>query len=58
MANTTLGLVSTVAPLLGAWLAGIGYGWLFAIGAAINLIALAAMRWWVREPRWMETVHA
>lgn len=58
MANTTLGLVSTVAPLLGAWLAGIGYGWLFAVGAAINLIALAAMRWWVREPRWMETIHA
>lgn len=58
MANTTLGLVSTVAPLLGAWLAGVSYGWLFAMGAAINLVALGAMRWWVREPRWAETISA
>ncbi len=52
MTNTTVGLVSVVAPLLGAWLAAVDYGWLFAIGAAINLVALVTMRWWVREPRW------
>jgi MFS family permease len=56
MANTTLGLVSTVAPLLGAWLAGASFGWLFAVGAAINLVALGAMRFWVREPRWTAVV--
>jgi hypothetical protein len=44
--------VGMVAPLLGAWLAAADYGWLFATGAAINLCAWVAMRWWVREPRW------
>jgi MFS family permease len=52
MANTTTGLASIVAPLLGAWLAGIDYGWLFAASSAVNLAALIAMHWWVREPRW------
>jgi MFS family permease len=56
MANTTTGLVSIVAPLLGAWLARMGYAWLFAIGAGMNLVALAAMRWWVGEPRWLPTI--
>jgi MFS family permease len=52
LTNTTAGLVAIAAPLLGAWLAGISYGWLFALSAAINLAAWAAMRWGVREPRW------
>jgi MFS family permease len=52
MANTGVGLVSVAAPLLGVWLAGIGYNWLFALSAGVNLVALAMMRWWVREPRW------
>jgi MFS family permease len=52
LANTAVGLVSIVAPLLGAWLAGLSYGWLFGLSAAVNLSSLAAMRWWVREPRW------
>ncbi len=52
MANTAVGLVAIVAPLLGAWLAGVDYGWLFAVGAVVNLAALIAMRGWVREPRW------
>jgi MFS family permease len=56
MANTVTGLVSIVAPLVGAWLAGMGYAWLFAVGAATNLVALAAMRWWVREPRWLPSI--
>jgi len=51
MANTSAGLVGMAAPLLGVWLAGVGYGWLFALSAAVNLGALAAMRWWVQEPR-------
>jgi MFS family permease len=52
LANTAVGLVSIVAPLLGAWLAGFSYGWLFALSAAVNLLSLVVMRWWVREPRW------
>jgi MFS family permease len=52
MTNTAVGLVALVAPLLGAWLAAGGYGWLFATGAIVNLCALVTMRWWVREPRW------
>ena len=56
IANTTLGLVNIVAPLLGAGLAFLNYGWLFAAGAALNLIAMVAMRWWVREPRWTAAI--
>jgi MFS family permease len=52
IANTSVGLVSIAAPLLGAWLASIGYGWLFAVGAVVNLAAFAVMHWRVREPRW------
>jgi Na+/melibiose symporter-like transporter len=51
--NTGVGLVSIAAPLLGAWLASIGYNWLFAVGAAVNLAALITMRWCVRDPRWV-----
>ncbi len=52
LANSVVGLVSVVAPLLGAGLAGVGYGWVFALSAGVNVAALAAMHWWVREPRW------
>jgi MFS family permease len=52
IANTSVGVVSIAAPLLGAWLASVGYGWLFAIGAAVNLLALVLLHWTVREPRW------
>jgi MFS family permease len=51
IANTGVGLVSVVAPLLGAWLASMGYNWLFALSAGVNLMALILMRWWVKEPR-------
>lgn len=54
MTNTAVGLVSVVAPLLGVWLAGINYSWLFAFSAGLNLLALVAMRWWVQEPRWAQ----
>lgn len=52
LANTATGLVAMCAPLAGAWLANAGYGWLFALTAAINVAALVAMHWAVREPRW------
>ena len=49
--NTGVGLISMVGPLIGAGLAELGYGWLFALTAAVNLAAVVAMHWWVREPR-------
>ncbi|HEY4690353.1 MAG TPA: MFS transporter [Anaerolineae bacterium] len=52
IANTAVGLVAIIAPLIGAGLAGIDYLLLFAIAALVNLIALVLMRWWVKEPRW------
>jgi MFS family permease len=51
LTNTGVGVVSSLAPLLGAALAGLGYGWLFAVSAAIGVLAFGLMRWWVREPR-------
>jgi MFS family permease len=51
IASTGAGLFGGVSPLVGVWLAGVGYGWLFAVSAAINLAALIALRWWVKEPR-------
>ncbi len=54
LASTGVGLASMVAPLLGAWLASVSYGWLFALATAVNLVALVAMHWWVREPRWAD----
>lgn len=51
LSNTAVGVVSSIAPLLGAGLAGAGYGWLFASSAVIGLCAFVLMRWWVQEPR-------
>jgi MFS family permease len=55
LTNTGVGLVNVVAPLIGAWLAGISYNWLFALSGGASLIALAMLRWWVQEPRWVRT---
>jgi MFS family permease len=57
LANTAIGIASMVAPLLGAWLASRSYGWLFGVSAAVNLAALVALHWWVREPRFAETLQ-
>ena len=57
MANTAVGLVSIVAPLIGAWLALHNYSWLFAVAAVINLVAMVTMHWWVKEPRWTVAVR-
>jgi MFS family permease len=51
LANTSLGLVNVVGPLLAVWLAAAGFGLLFAACAAISLVAWVSMRWWVEEPR-------
>ena len=57
IANTGVGMVAIVAPLIGAALASLGYNWLFAVCVAIDAAALILMRWWVREPRWHAEVR-
>jgi MFS family permease len=57
IANTSIGIASILAPLLGAWLASVSYGWLFGVGTVANLAALIALHWWVKEPRWAATIE-
>ena len=54
LSGTGVGLVILAAPLLGVWLADLGYGWLFALSIVVNLVALATMPWWVNEPHWAD----
>ena len=56
LANTGVGIANMVGPLAGAALASISYDWLFALSALISLVALVTMRWWVKEPRWLEVI--
>ena len=51
LTNTSTGLVSSLAPLIGAWLAAYGYNWLFALGATFSLLAYVVFHWRVQEPR-------
>ena len=52
LTNTLLGLTGGGAPLLGVWLAGFGYQWLFALSAIFCLASFLLMHGWVKEPRW------
>jgi MFS family permease len=56
MTNTSVGVVSMIAPLIGAALAVAGYNWLFAVSAILSLLSAVALHWWVREPRFKESV--
>ncbi len=51
LANTTVGIVGSLAPLLGTALAALDYRWLFAISTLLSLLAATLMQWWVKEPR-------
>jgi MFS family permease len=53
LANTSLGVVNVLGPMVGAWLAGVDFGILFAACAAISFVSWVSMRWWVEEPRRM-----
>ena len=53
LTNSSVGVISMVGPLLGAWLALIGYDWLFAASAFVSLLSLITFRWRVQEPRWI-----
>lgn len=50
--NTAVGIGFVIMPLVGAGLAGIGYGWTFGISGVAALLAWVAFRWFVQEPRW------
>jgi MFS family permease len=52
LTNSSVGVVSMVGPLIGAWLALIGYNLLFAASAFVSLLALIVFHWRVHEPRW------
>jgi MFS family permease len=51
LANTAVGLGNAIAPLVGGWLAGFSYGWLFALSSLLSVIGVAVMRFKVRDPR-------
>lgn len=56
LTNTSVGVVSMIGPLIGAWLAIAGYDWLFAVSAFVSLLALVLLHWWVQEPRFARLV--
>lgn len=49
--NSSVGVVSMIGPLIGAWLALNGYSLLFGLSAVVALVSFVALRWWVQEPR-------
>jgi len=51
LTNTAVGVISLLAPLVGAALAAANAGWLFALSALFYALSFAALHWWVREPR-------
>jgi MFS family permease len=52
LANTVPGIASSLAPLLGGWLAhAAGYPPIFALSAVLSFASLALLRWMVRDPR-------
>ena len=51
LVNTSLGITGIVAPLLGAAIAEVGFGWLFAIGAVLQTVGLAVLTVAVKDPR-------
>jgi MFS family permease len=57
LTNTSVGVISMIGPLIGAWLAMAGYDWLFAVSAFVSLVALVTLHWWVKEPRFAGTVE-
>jgi MFS family permease len=50
VANTAVGVVAALAPLIGAGLAAAGYSLLFAVATTVMLASLLMFRFFVREP--------
>jgi MFS family permease len=51
LTSTAVGITSSIAPLVGAFLATLNYNILFITSAVISLIAFGLLHWWVQEPR-------
>jgi MFS family permease len=59
LANTLPGVVSSVAPLFGGWLAAVaGYQSMFALSAVVALASFGLLRWAVQEPRFHKAATA
>jgi MFS family permease len=57
VANTVAGVGSSIAPLIGGWLAAsFSYSGTFAVGMVVNVIGLILLQWYVKEPRWQPVV--
>ncbi len=51
IANTTAGVAGSIAPLIGGWLASVGYQTLFSICIVLGAMALVWLLVGVRDPR-------
>lgn len=51
IANTAIGVASALAPLIGGWVAGFGYTWLFGLSTLIGAAALVQLLRTVKDPR-------
>ena len=52
LANTIPGIVMSVSPLIGGWLAGVlNYRWMFILSAGVGLVGWVLLRFTVHEPR-------
>jgi MFS family permease len=51
IANTAIGVASALAPLIGGWVAGFGYMWLFGLSTLIGAAALVQLLRTVKDPR-------
>lgn len=51
LTNTGVGVISVMAPLLGALLASQSEAWLFALCAVVFLLSYIILHWRVQEPR-------
>jgi MFS family permease len=57
LANTIPGVASSIAPLIGGWLAGLaGYPLIFLISTIFGVAGLVMLRWGVKDPRHVEKV--
>jgi len=54
LANTAAGVLGSIAPILGAFLASRSYDLLFAASSVFYLAGFLALRLWVKEPRWSQ----
>jgi MFS family permease len=53
IANTTVGVAGSIAPLVGGWLAYYSYSLLFGMCVMLGVAAVAALFLGVHDPRWL-----